>query len=204
MHSHTTQPRNRQTIGSGQRLRRPAQALDRRTHPRLAWPLPQTGQGLGMPQPQGARLPPPRLHPPHATKAMQSRMMFPDRTLRLLDRASGRYLVNLRIGIDRVVGERVNAPQGNVFRRLARLVYASERSRVGARLRRAGTSPTRYVGRGGADVRAAAAGWGVSARRDTCAAAGCQRQVRRAQRQRKDERRAGQQGAARGLQDGRT
>ena len=34
-----------------------------------------------MPQPQGARLPPPRLHPPHAAKAMQSSMMFPDRTL---------------------------------------------------------------------------------------------------------------------------
>jgi transposase len=31
------------------------------------------------PQPQGARLPPPRLHPPHAAKAMQSSMMFPDR-----------------------------------------------------------------------------------------------------------------------------
>ena len=34
-----------------------------------------------MPQPQGARLPPPRLHPPHAAKALQSSMMFPDRTL---------------------------------------------------------------------------------------------------------------------------
>jgi transposase len=32
-----------------------------------------------MPQPQGARLPAPRLHPPHAAKAMQSNMMFPDR-----------------------------------------------------------------------------------------------------------------------------
>ncbi len=29
----------------------------------------------GMPQPQGARLPPPRLHPSHAAKTMQSRMM---------------------------------------------------------------------------------------------------------------------------------
>jgi transposase len=34
---------------------------------------------LGMPQPQGARLPPPRLHPPHAAKTMQSKMMFSDR-----------------------------------------------------------------------------------------------------------------------------
>ena len=74
-------PRDRQAIGPRQRLRRSAQALDRRTHPRLAWPLPQTRQGLGMPQSQGAGLPPPRLHPPHAAKAMQSGMMFPDRTL---------------------------------------------------------------------------------------------------------------------------
>ena len=56
-----------------------AQALDRRTHLRLARPLPTTGQGLGMPQPQGARLPAPRLHPPHAAKTMQSRMMFSDK-----------------------------------------------------------------------------------------------------------------------------
>ena len=56
-------------------------ALDRRTHLRLARPLPATGQGLGMPQPQGARLPPPRFHPPHAAKTMQSRMMFSDRLL---------------------------------------------------------------------------------------------------------------------------
>ena len=34
-----------------------AQALDRRTHTRLARPLPETGEGLGMPQSQGARLP---------------------------------------------------------------------------------------------------------------------------------------------------
>ena len=46
---------------------------------RLARPLPTVGQGLGMPQPQGARLPAPRLHPPHAAKTMQSRMMFSDR-----------------------------------------------------------------------------------------------------------------------------
>src|SRR6516225_5896832 len=78
-HSGARRPRDRQAIGPRQRLPRSAQALDRRTHPRLAWPLPQTRQGLGMPQPQGARLPPPRLHPPHAAKAMQSCMMFPDR-----------------------------------------------------------------------------------------------------------------------------
>jgi hypothetical protein len=70
--------RDRQAIGPSQRVRHSAKALDRRTHPRLARPLPQTGQGLGI-QSQGARLPAPRLHPSHAAKAMQSRMMFPDR-----------------------------------------------------------------------------------------------------------------------------
>ena len=35
------------------------------------------GRGLGEPQLQGARLPPPCLDPPHAAKALQSRMMFP-------------------------------------------------------------------------------------------------------------------------------
>src|SRR3954454_3446700 len=58
-----------------------AEALDCRTHHSLAEPLPSTGQGLGEPQLQGARLPPPCLDPPHAVKALQSRMMFPDRLL---------------------------------------------------------------------------------------------------------------------------
>ena len=49
------------------------------SHLRLARPLPTTGQGLGMSQPQGPRLPAPRLHPPHAAKTMQSRMMFSDK-----------------------------------------------------------------------------------------------------------------------------
>jgi hypothetical protein len=34
---------------------------------------------LGKPQPQGARLPAPRINPPNVAKAMQSRMTFPDR-----------------------------------------------------------------------------------------------------------------------------
>src|SRR3954451_7668570 len=55
--------------------------MDCRTHHSLAEPLPSTGQGLGEPQLQGARLPPPCLDPPHAAKALQSRMMFPDRVL---------------------------------------------------------------------------------------------------------------------------
>ena len=50
-------------------------------HLRLAGPLPTTGQGLGMPQPQSARLPAPRLHPPYAAKTMQPPMMFSDKLL---------------------------------------------------------------------------------------------------------------------------
>ena len=60
-------------------LRRAAQALDRRTHHRLAQPLPPPRQGLGVPQPQGPRLPAPRLHPPHAAKALSENIMIPDR-----------------------------------------------------------------------------------------------------------------------------
>jgi hypothetical protein len=36
------------------------------------------GQGLGVPQPEGARIPSHRLHPAHAQKVMQSRVMFSD------------------------------------------------------------------------------------------------------------------------------
>src|SRR5271165_4429327 len=43
-----------------------------------------------MPQPQGARLPAPRLHSPHAAKAMQSLVMFSDRLLGGLAGRSGR------------------------------------------------------------------------------------------------------------------
>ena len=55
--------------------------MDRRTHDRLAEPLPEVGQGLGVPQPQGARLLAPRFNPPHAAKTLQSNLMFPDRLL---------------------------------------------------------------------------------------------------------------------------
>jgi hypothetical protein len=55
---------------------------------------------LGMPQPQGAGLPPPRLHPPHAAKAMQSCMMFPDRLLAIAAFLFFRPLVvSMRLGI---------------------------------------------------------------------------------------------------------
>ncbi len=37
------------------------------------------GQGLGEPQPQGAPVPPPCLHPSHSQKALQALEMFPDR-----------------------------------------------------------------------------------------------------------------------------
>src|SRR5262249_38755348 len=50
-----------------------------RTYHRLAQSLPQARQGLGMPQSQGARLLAPRLHSPHAEKAMQSGLNSPDR-----------------------------------------------------------------------------------------------------------------------------
>src|SRR5512134_213515 len=38
-------------------------------------------QGLGMPQSQSTRLPQTRLHPSHAAKTMQFKVMFPDRLL---------------------------------------------------------------------------------------------------------------------------
>ncbi len=50
------QRRDRQTIGSGERLRRPATALGRREDIRLARPLSPAREGLGMPLTQGARL----------------------------------------------------------------------------------------------------------------------------------------------------
>jgi transposase len=48
-----------------------------RANHRLAQPLPPPGQGLGMPQPQRARLPQTRVDPPHAPKTLQSLMKCP-------------------------------------------------------------------------------------------------------------------------------
>ena len=59
-------------------VRRPAQALDRRADHRLAQPLPPVGQGLGVPEPQRARLPALGLRPPHAPKAMPKHNMISD------------------------------------------------------------------------------------------------------------------------------
>src|SRR3954465_12159550 len=70
---------DRQAIRSGQRLRRLAEALDCRTHHSLAEPLPSAGQGLGVPQPQGARLPALGFHSPDAPKALSLNKMIPDR-----------------------------------------------------------------------------------------------------------------------------
>ena len=62
------------------RVRRHGVTVGLRAHPGLARPLPQTGQGLGMPQPQGACLLAPRLHPPHAPKAAISAIAFRPRS----------------------------------------------------------------------------------------------------------------------------
>src|SRR5258708_31113343 len=53
--------------------------MDRRTHHRLAQPLPPLGQGLGVPQPKGLGVLAPRLNPPHAEKALSKKSMIPDR-----------------------------------------------------------------------------------------------------------------------------
>ncbi len=64
---------------TGQKIRRVAKALDRRAHLRLARKMPQARARLGELQSESARLPAPRLDPPHVEKAMQSSVMFPDR-----------------------------------------------------------------------------------------------------------------------------
>src|SRR6185369_12381951 len=70
---------DRQAVRSGQGLRGPAEALDCRTHHSLAEPLPSAGQGLGVPQPQGSRLPALGFHSPYAPKALPHNKMIPDR-----------------------------------------------------------------------------------------------------------------------------
>ncbi len=51
-------------------VRRPAQTLDRRTHHRLAQPMPPTGQRLAMSQPLWSCVPEMGVRPPHAAKAL--------------------------------------------------------------------------------------------------------------------------------------
>ena len=55
--------------------------MDRRTHHRLAQPLPPFGQGLGVPQPKGLGVLAPSLNPSHAAKALSKNSMIPDRLL---------------------------------------------------------------------------------------------------------------------------
>src|SRR5262249_22249511 len=68
-------------LRSSPALRRAPKTLARRADLRLARAMPKAGQGLGMSQPQSARFPQARFYSPHASKAMQSKMMFPDRLL---------------------------------------------------------------------------------------------------------------------------
>jgi hypothetical protein len=70
---------NRQTFQSGRRICGFAQTLDCRTHHCVAQSLPKTRQGLGKPQPQGARVLAPRINLPHAQKTLQSGLKSPDR-----------------------------------------------------------------------------------------------------------------------------
>src|SRR6202012_495683 len=79
--SRASERRNRQALGSGEGLHRVAQTLDRRAHLRLARTMPPSRQGLGMPHPQSARLPAPRLYPSDAPKAMQSNLNVSGQTL---------------------------------------------------------------------------------------------------------------------------
>ena len=53
-----------------------AQASDRRENHQLAQPLPQTGQGLGMSEPQRPRIPPLGLNTPHVAKALSLNAMI--------------------------------------------------------------------------------------------------------------------------------
>jgi hypothetical protein len=64
--------------GKGQGIRGSATPLGCRAHLRMAQPLPPPRQGLGKSHPQRARLPAPRLHPPHAQKTLQSLINFRD------------------------------------------------------------------------------------------------------------------------------
>jgi len=62
--------RDRQASRQREGLCRRAATLDRRAYHRLAQSMSPSGQGLGEPQPQRARLPSPRLDPAHAQKAL--------------------------------------------------------------------------------------------------------------------------------------
>src|SRR5262249_44297793 len=80
-YSQARERRDRQALRSSPALRRAPKTLARRADLRLARAMPKAGQGLGMSQPQSARFPQARFYSPHASKVMQSKMMFPDRLL---------------------------------------------------------------------------------------------------------------------------
>jgi hypothetical protein len=60
----------------------PAEALDCRENHRIAQPLPQTGQGLGMSEQQRPSLSCAGLNTPHAAKALSLNAMISDDSLR--------------------------------------------------------------------------------------------------------------------------
>src|SRR5271163_1590260 len=68
--------RNCKAIGSRERLRDPAEALDRRKVNRLVEPLSQARQGLGKSEPNRSGISPFCFDPAHATKALQSFLNF--------------------------------------------------------------------------------------------------------------------------------
>ena len=78
--------RDRQALRHGEEVRRVAEAMDRRAHIRVAGAMSLARQGLGEFQSESARVPASRVDPPHAEKAMQSRIMFPDRLLDVISR----------------------------------------------------------------------------------------------------------------------
>ena len=78
-HLAVDRPRDRQASTARQRICSPAQALDCRAHHRMAQPLQKARKGLGEPQSHRPRILAPRLNPPHAAKALQANLMFPDR-----------------------------------------------------------------------------------------------------------------------------
>src|SRR5262249_17761922 len=91
-YSQARERRDRQALRSSPALRRAPKTLARRADLRLARAMPKAGQGPGMSQPQSARFPQARFYSPHASKAMQSKMMFPDRLLVGVKRPIGALL----------------------------------------------------------------------------------------------------------------
>src|SRR5262249_43050426 len=91
-YSQARERRDRQALRSSPALRRAPKTLARRADLRLARARPQAVQGLGMCQRQGARLHRARFYSPHASKAMQSKTMFPDRLLVLYGLWTANYL----------------------------------------------------------------------------------------------------------------